>query len=101
MEVLRGGKPQTLAQLCLEAQDADNIYWMQEEEARIESRNTGSSEKASGKKDNKNPSNSNDNPNKSQPQSSNSGNSASSAPKKLFFEGQTKKLHLGQVGGKW
>ena len=55
---------------------------MQEEEARIESKNTGSSEKASGKKDNKNPSNSNDNRNKSQPQSSNSGNSASSAPNK-------------------
>ena len=35
MEVLHGGKPQTLAQLCLKAQDADNIYWMQEEEARI------------------------------------------------------------------
>ena len=41
-EVLHGGKPQTLAQLCLKAQDADNIYWMQEEEACIESRNTGS-----------------------------------------------------------
>ena len=54
MEVLRGGKPQTLAQLRLKAQDADNIYWMQEEEAHIESRNTGSSEKASSKKDNKN-----------------------------------------------
>ena len=53
-EVLHGGKPQTLAQLCLKGQDADNIYWMQEEEARIESKNTRSSEKASGKKDNKN-----------------------------------------------
>jgi hypothetical protein len=52
-EVLRGGKPQTLAQLRLKAQDADNIYWMQEEEARIESKNTGSSDKASGKKDSK------------------------------------------------
>ena len=37
-EVLCGGKPQTLAQLRLKAQDADNIHWMQEEEARIESR---------------------------------------------------------------
>ena len=78
-EVLHGGKPQTLAQLHLKAQDADNIYWMQEKEAHIESRNTGSSKKASGKKDNKNTSNSNDNRNKSQPQSSNSGNSTSSA----------------------
>ena len=80
-EVLRGGKPQTLAQLRLKAQDADNIHWMQEEEARIESRNTRSSEKASGKKDNKNTSNSN-NRNQSQSQSSNSGNSTSSAPNK-------------------
>ena len=32
-EVLCGGKPTTLAMLCLEAQDADNIYWMQEEES--------------------------------------------------------------------
>ena len=44
-EVLCGGKPQTLAQLGLKAQDADNIYWMQEEEAHIESGNTGSSKK--------------------------------------------------------
>ena len=79
MEVLRGGKPQTLAQLCLKAQNADNICRMQDEEARIESRNTGSSKKASGKKDNKNTSNSNNsNCNQSQTQSSNSGNSASS-----------------------
>ena len=83
MEVLRGGKPQTLAQLCLKAQDADNIYWMQEEEACIESRNTGSSEKASSKKDNKNTSNSkNSNHNQSQTQSLNSRNSTFSAPNK-------------------
>ena len=49
----------------------------------IESRNTGSSEKASGKKDNKNTSNSNNNNcNQSQSQSSNSRNSTSSAPNK-------------------
>ena len=32
-EILRGGKPTTLAALRLKAQDADNIYWMQEDEA--------------------------------------------------------------------
>ena len=85
-EVLRGGKPQTLAQLRLKAQDADNIYWMQEEETRIESKNTGGSDRNSGKKDSKGSSNSNNNSNnnsnsnnqsKSQ-SSSNNGNSASS-----------------------
>jgi hypothetical protein len=37
-EVLRGGKPETLALLRLKAQDADNIYWMQEEETRLETK---------------------------------------------------------------
>ena len=31
-EVLCSGKPTTLVMLCFKAQDADNIYWMQEEE---------------------------------------------------------------------
>jgi hypothetical protein len=39
-EVLRGGKPDTLPALRLKAQDADNIYWMQEEETRMESRSS-------------------------------------------------------------
>jgi len=33
-EVLCGGKPTTLAALRLKAQDADNIYWLQEDETR-------------------------------------------------------------------
>ena len=40
VEVLRGGKPDTLPALRLKAQDADNIYWMQEEETRMESRSS-------------------------------------------------------------
>ena len=44
-KVLHGGKPTTLAALRLKAQDADNIYWMQEEELRIESKNLGPSGK--------------------------------------------------------
>jgi Ty3 transposon capsid-like protein len=39
-EVLRGGKPETLAALRLKAQEADNIYWMQEEEMRVESKHS-------------------------------------------------------------
>ena len=38
MEVLRGGKPDTLAALHLKAQDADQIYWMKEEESHLESK---------------------------------------------------------------
>jgi Zinc knuckle len=41
MEVLHGGKPNTLAALHLKAQDADNIYWMQEEESCLESKTSG------------------------------------------------------------
>jgi hypothetical protein len=40
VEVLHGGKPDTLPALRLKAQDADNIYWMQEEESRMESRSS-------------------------------------------------------------
>ena len=93
-EVLHTGKPQTLAQLRLKAQDADNIYWMQEKEAHIKLRNTRSSKKASGKKDHKGSSNSNNNSNNCnqfQFQTLNSRNSASSTSN---FERQTKKLHL-------
>ena len=39
-EVLRGSKPKTLAGLRLKAQEADNIYWMQEEESRLESKHS-------------------------------------------------------------
>ena len=49
-EVLRGGKPTTLAALRLKAQDADNIYWMQEEESRPESQSSGNNGNL-GKKD--------------------------------------------------
>ena len=49
-EVLRGGKPTTLAALHLKAQDADNIYWMQEEESHLESRSSGNNRNL-GKKD--------------------------------------------------
>jgi Domain of unknown function (DUF4939) len=42
-ELLRGGRPETLASLRLKAQDADNIYWMQEEEIRLETRSSGNS----------------------------------------------------------
>jgi hypothetical protein len=52
IEVLRGGKPDKLADLRLKAQDADNIYWMQEEETRVETKNTSSTGN-SGKKDSK------------------------------------------------
>ena len=37
-EVLCSGKPKTLAALHLKAQEADNIYWMQEEETHLESK---------------------------------------------------------------
>jgi Ty3 transposon capsid-like protein/Zinc knuckle len=37
-EVLRSGKPNTLAALRMKAQDADEIYWMMKEEANSESR---------------------------------------------------------------
>ena len=37
-EVLRGGKPTTLAALRLKAQDTDEIYWMMKEEANHESK---------------------------------------------------------------
>src|SRR3984885_4076910 len=37
-EVLRGGKPTTLAALHLKAQDTDEIYWMMKEEANHESK---------------------------------------------------------------
>ena len=36
-EILHDGKPNSLADLRLKAQDADNIYWMQDDEAHSES----------------------------------------------------------------
>ena len=54
-EVLRGGKPPTLAALQLKAQDADNIYWMQEEEIRLESKSSGNIGNPSKKDSNKTP----------------------------------------------
>ena len=67
-EVLRGGKPNTLANLRLKAQDADNIYWMQEEENRIESKNSVNTS-APNKKDSNKKSNS-QSPPKSSPNTS-------------------------------
>ena len=54
-EVLHGSKPNTLATLCLKAQDADNIYWMQEEENHIESKNSGNTLALNKKDSNKKP----------------------------------------------
>jgi hypothetical protein len=73
-EVLRGGKPNTLANLRLKAQDADNIYWMQEEENRIESKNSGNTS-APNKKD------SNKKPNSQSPPKSSPNTSSTSTPK--------------------
>jgi hypothetical protein len=42
VEVMRGGKPSTLGDLRLKAQDADDIYWMQKNET---SRSSGTSAK--------------------------------------------------------
>ena len=70
-EVLRGGKPTTLAALRLKAQDTDEIYWMMKEEANHETR-------APAKKEHK-PSNSNNTHNS---KSSNSEASSSANPTK-------------------
>ena len=58
-EVLHSGKPTTLAMLHLKAQDADNIYWMQEEESHIESKNLGLSSNPNKKDYNKSSNHSN------------------------------------------
>ena len=54
-EVLHGSKPSTLAALRLKAKDADNIYWMQEEENHIESKNSGNTSTPNKKDSNKKP----------------------------------------------
>jgi hypothetical protein len=84
VEVMHGGKPTSLATMCLQAQDADDIYRMQKDEANQETRNSGNSGN-SAKKDSKGNSNSNSNFNSNhsspEPTSSNIGNSASSGKK--------------------
>ena len=45
-EVLRGGKPPTLALLRLKAQECNEVWWMQKEEATIEAKASGSSSKS-------------------------------------------------------
>src|ERR1700723_2052324 len=62
-EVLRGGKPNTLAALRLKAQDADNIYWMQEKETRLEAKNSRNSRNLSKNDSNKNSQSSSETPN--------------------------------------
>ena len=74
-EVLQGGKPTTLAALFLKAQDANNIYWMQEEESCLESKNLGNNGNP-GKKDSHKSSNSNDSPSKPSTNSSSNNNSS-------------------------
>jgi hypothetical protein len=73
VEILRAGKPTTLAQMRLKAQDADDIYWMQKNEANRGSANSGNS----GKKDKKTNS---DSPNP--PSTSNSNNPSNSSNSK-------------------
>ena len=80
-EVLQGGKPTTLAALHLKAQDTDNIYWMQEEESRLESRSSGNNGNL-GKKDSNKTSNSNNSPSKAFTNSLSNNNSSSSKPSK-------------------
>jgi hypothetical protein len=78
---MHGGKPTSLATMRLKAQDADDIYWMQKDEANQETRNSGNSGNPA-KKDSKGNSHSNSNFNSNHPSpkptSSNIGNSASS-----------------------
>jgi hypothetical protein len=45
VEILRGRKPMTLAAMRLKAQDADDIYWIGKDEAKRESRKSGTSRK--------------------------------------------------------
>jgi hypothetical protein len=45
VEILQGGKPTTLAAMCLKAQDADNIYWIGKDEAKQESQKSSNSRK--------------------------------------------------------
>jgi len=67
-EILYGGKPDTLAALRLKAQDADNIYWLQEEETR------------SGSKPSENPNAQDITPTPSNPRSTSTDNSSLTSP---------------------
>ena len=84
IEVMRGGKPQTLGALRLKAQDADDICWMQKNKMSHSSRNSSNKkDKSKSSSDNNSNSNSNSNfnSNKSNPNSKpkpNSGNSRNS-----------------------
>ena len=77
-EVLRGGKPTTLAALHPKAQDVDNIHWMQEEEFRLKSKNSGNIGNLN-KKDSSKPSNSNNSPSKTSTNSLSNTSSSSSS----------------------
>ena len=79
IEVMSGGKPQTLGALCLKAQDADDIYWMQKNEMSHSSGNSsGKKDKSKSSSDNHN-SNSNSNSNNSKPNSNSSSKSKSNS----------------------
>ena len=67
--------------LHLKAQDADNIYWMQEEESRLKSRNSGNNGNP-GKRDSHRPSSSNNSPSKPSTNSSSNNHSSSSSSSK-------------------
>ena len=96
-EVLRGGKPNTLAALRLKAQDADNIYWMQEEETRLESKNSGNSGNPSKKDLNKN-SNSHSSSKPSPASNNNSTSSSSKAPPKSSSKDKPKNSISDKLG---
>jgi hypothetical protein len=79
VEILRGGKPTTLAAMRLKAQDADDIYWIGKDEAKRESRKSGNSGK---KETNSTTHHSNTNTSTSKPtQSSNHGKPVQSGKK--------------------
>ena len=99
-EVLRGGKPTTLAAMRLKAQEADNIYWMQEEESRLESKNSGNNGNPS-KKDPPKSSNSNNSPSKPSTNSSSntpSSSSSSSKPSKAPSKDKPKNSISDKLG---
>ena len=81
MSTVLWGKPTTLAALGLKAQDADNIYWMQEEESCLKSKSSGNNRNL-GKKDLNKSSNSNNSPSKPFTNSSSNNNSSLSKPSK-------------------
>ena len=67
--------------MCLKAQDADNIYWVQEEESHLKSRSSGDNGNPR-KKDLNKSSNSNNSSSKPFTNSSSNNNSSSSKPSK-------------------